>query len=97
MGVRGERGKGGGEGRGGGREWALRRVGWRRGELVATGSSGAWTMYDTDAEAARKIGMAMLYNRAWGEAERAARRTEGACPQPAAAESGTGACLDVTA
>ena len=54
-------------------------------------------MYDTDAEAARKIGMAMLYNRAWGEAERAARRTEGACPQPAAAESGTGACFDLTA
>ena len=67
------------------------------GELVATCSNGAWTMYDTDAEAARKIGMAMLYNRAWGEAERAARRTEGACPQPAAAESGTGACFDVTA
>lgn len=27
-------------------------------------------MYDTDAEAARKIGMAMIYNAAWGEAKR---------------------------
>jgi len=65
------------------------------GERVATFSNNGWTMHDTDAEAARKIGMDMIYNTAWGAAKRAsqsAAQTE----TPAAADM-PAPMLDVTA
>lgn len=38
--------------------------------MVATYSNNGWTMYTTDAEAARQTEMCMIYNEAWGNAKR---------------------------
>lgn len=40
------------------------------GEMVATFSNNGWTMYTTNAEAARQTEMCMIYNEAWGNAKR---------------------------
>lgn len=40
------------------------------GEMVATYSNNGWTMYTTNAEAARQTEMCMIYNEAWGNAKR---------------------------
>lgn len=42
----------------------------RNGEMVATYSNNGWTMYTTNAEAARQTEMCMIYNEAWGNAKR---------------------------
>ena len=46
------------------------------GEMVATYSNNGWTMFTTDAEAARQTNMCMIYNAAWRDAENAATQTE---------------------
>ena len=47
----------------------------RNGEMVATYSNNGWTMYTTNAEAARQTEMCMIYNEAWGNAKRGAPMT----------------------
>lgn len=42
----------------------------KNGEMVATYSDNGWTMYTTNAEAARQTEMCMIYNEAWGNAKR---------------------------
>lgn len=42
----------------------------KNGEMVAKYSNNGWTMYTTDAEAARQTEMCMIYNKAWGNAKR---------------------------
>lgn len=42
----------------------------QNGEMVATYSNNGWTMYTTNAEAARQTEMCMIYNEAWGNAKR---------------------------
>ena len=42
----------------------------KNGEKVATYSNNGWTMYTTNAEAARQTEMCMIYNEAWGNAKR---------------------------
>ncbi len=42
----------------------------KNGEIVATYSNNGWTMYTTNAEAARQTEMCMIYNEAWGNAKR---------------------------
>ena len=42
----------------------------KNGEMVATYSNNGWTMYTTNAEAARQTEMCMIYNAAWGNAKR---------------------------
>ena len=42
----------------------------KNGEMVATYSNNGWTMYTTNAEAARQTEMCMVYNEAWGNAKR---------------------------
>lgn len=42
----------------------------KNGEMVATYSNNGWTMYTTNAEAARQTEMCMIYNEAWGNARR---------------------------
>ena len=42
----------------------------KNGEMVATYSNKGWTMYTTNAEAARQTEMCMIYNEAWGNAKR---------------------------
>ena len=42
----------------------------KNGEMVATYSNNGWTMYTTNAEAARQAEMCMIYNEAWGNAKR---------------------------
>lgn len=42
----------------------------KNGEMVATYSNNGWTMYTTNAEAARQTEMCMIYNEAWGNAKR---------------------------
>lgn len=41
----------------------------KNGEMVATYSNNGWTMYTTNAEAARQTEMCMIYNEAWGNAK----------------------------
>lgn len=41
----------------------------KNGEMVATYSNNGWTMYTTNAEAARQTGMCMIYNAAWKDAK----------------------------
>lgn len=38
--------------------------------MVATYSNNGWTMYTTNAEAARQTEMCTIYNEAWGNAKR---------------------------
>ena len=40
------------------------------GEMVATYSNNGWTMYPTNAEAARQTEMCIIYTAAWGDAKR---------------------------
>ncbi len=40
------------------------------GEMVATYSNNGWTMFTTNAEAARQTQMCMIYNEAWRNAKR---------------------------
>lgn len=42
----------------------------KNGEMVATYSNNGWTMYTTNAEAARQTEMCMIYNEACGNAKR---------------------------
>lgn len=42
----------------------------KNGEIVAKYSNNGWTMYTTNAEAARQTEMCMIYNEAWGNAKR---------------------------
>lgn len=42
----------------------------KNGEMVATYSNNGWTMYTTNAEAARQTEMCTVYNEAWGNAKR---------------------------
>ena len=42
----------------------------KSGEMVATYSNKGWTMFTTNAEAARQTEMCMIYNAAWGNARR---------------------------
>ena len=42
----------------------------KNGEMVATYSNNGWTMYTTNAEAARQTEMCMIYKEAWGNAKR---------------------------
>mgnify|MGYP006964298317 FL=1 len=42
----------------------------KNGEMVATYSNNGWTMYTTNAEAARQTEMCTIYNQAWGNAKR---------------------------
>ncbi len=42
------------------------------GEMVATYSNNGWTMYTTNAEAARQTNLCSIYNAAWREAENGA-------------------------
>ena len=42
----------------------------KNGEMVTTYSNNGWTMYTTNAEAARQTEMCMIYNEAWGNAKR---------------------------
>lgn len=42
----------------------------KNGEMVATYSNNGWTMYTTNAEAARQTEMCTIYNEAWGNAKR---------------------------
>lgn len=42
----------------------------KNGEMVATYSNNGWTMYTTNAEAARQTEMCMIYNETWGNAKR---------------------------
>ena len=42
----------------------------KNGEMVATYSNNGWTMYTTNAEAARQTEMCMIYNEAWENAKR---------------------------
>ena len=42
----------------------------KNGEMIATYSNNGWTMYTTNAEAARQTEMCMIYNEAWGNAQR---------------------------
>lgn len=42
----------------------------KNGEMVATYSNKGWTMYTTNAEAARQTGMCTIYNEAWRNAKR---------------------------
>ena len=42
----------------------------KNGKMVATYSNNGWTMYTTNAEAARQTEMCMIYNEAWGNAKR---------------------------
>ena len=42
----------------------------KNGEMVATYSNNGWTMYTTNAEAARQTEMCMIYNEAWGNDKR---------------------------
>lgn len=42
----------------------------KNGEMVATCSNNGWTMYTTNAEAARQTELCMIYNEAWGNAKR---------------------------
>lgn len=51
------------------------------GEMVATYSNNGWTMYTTNAEAARQTEMCTLYNQAWGNAKKGIElsTTESAC------------------
>lgn len=42
----------------------------KNGEMVATYFNNGWTMYTTNAEAARQTEMCMIYNEAWGNAKR---------------------------
>ena len=42
----------------------------KNGEMVASYSNNGWTMYTTNAEAARQTEMCMIYNEAWGNAKR---------------------------
>ena len=42
----------------------------KNGEMVATYSNNGWTMYTTNAEAARQTEMCMIYNEALGNAKR---------------------------
>lgn len=48
----------------------------KNGEMVATYSNNGWTMYTTNAEAARQTEMCMIYNKAWGNAKRGIPLTE---------------------
>lgn len=41
----------------------------KKGEMVATYSNNGWTMYTTNAEAARQTGMCIIYNEAWRNAK----------------------------
>lgn len=41
----------------------------KNGEMVADYSNHGWTMYTTNAEAARQIGMCTIYNEAWKNAK----------------------------
>ena len=49
----------------------------KNGEMVATYSNNGWTMYTTNAEAARQTEMCMIYNEAWGNAKRGIPLTDG--------------------
>lgn len=51
------------------------------GEMVATFSNNGWTMYTTNAEAARQTEMCTIYNQAWGNAKKGIElsTTESAC------------------
>lgn len=42
----------------------------KNGEMVATYSNNGWTMYTTNAEAARQTGLCTIYNEAWGNAKK---------------------------
>lgn len=42
----------------------------KNGEMVASYSNKGWTMFTTNAEAARQTEMCMIYNEAWGNAKR---------------------------
>ena len=42
----------------------------KNGEMVASYSNKGWTMFTTNAEAARQTEMCMIYNAAWGNARR---------------------------
>ncbi len=42
----------------------------KNGEMAATYSNNGWTMYTTNAEAARQTEMCTIYNEAWGNAKR---------------------------
>lgn len=42
----------------------------KNGEIVASYSNNGWTMYTTNAEAARQTEMCRIYNAAWGNAKR---------------------------
>lgn len=46
------------------------------GEMVATYSNNGWTMYTTNAEAARQTNLCTIYNAAWREAENGAVRAD---------------------
>ncbi|MDE6621496.1 MAG: hypothetical protein K2K74_13635 [Lachnospiraceae bacterium] len=46
------------------------------GEMVATYSNNGWTMYTTNAEAARQTNLCTIYNAAWREAENGAARAD---------------------
>ena len=48
----------------------------KNGEKVATYSNNGWTMYTTNAEAARQTEMCMIYNEAWGNAKRGITLTD---------------------
>lgn len=41
----------------------------KSGEMVATYSNNGWTMYTTNAEAARQTDMCTIYNEAWRNAK----------------------------
>lgn len=51
------------------------------GEMVATFSNNGWTMYTTNAEAARQTEMCTIYNQAWRNAKKGIElsTTESAC------------------
>lgn len=42
----------------------------KNGEMVASYSNQGWTMYTTNAEAARQTGLCTIYNETWGNAKK---------------------------
>ena len=54
----------------------------KNGEMVATYSNNGWTMYTTNAEAARQTEMCMIYNEAWGNAKRGIPLTDSGSVNP---------------
>ncbi len=50
------------------------------GNMVATYSQGQWQSFDTPAENARKVEMASIYNKAWGDEKRAANKPPAESP-----------------